>query len=561
MRFSTLAAAVLAFASLAPAASAQSRLRGTPSTPSKPVEALGGGIVGDGSFETGTPNASWTEASVAFGTPVCSVAACGTGGAPTGPRTGTFWTWFGGSATGDVGSMEQAVTIPAAPSASLKFWLQIPTVASAAPTDFVAVKIDGVEVFRATYGANQATYATYALVTVPINSYANGASHLLRFESTTTGGGNLFVDDVSIEATPAGASLSVTPAAVSFGSVGIGSTQTRTITLTNNGSSAATITSATVTGSPAVTVTGITVGSLAAGASQTGTVTFSPTAAGPATATLSIASNAPGSPLTVAITGTGDAATGYPSADTPITIPDNAPAGITSTITIPASVTGTISDLNVDLNITHTWDGDLILNLTKGALASSLVDRPGVAPGGTGFGCQGDNMVIIVDDQGTTGSTESSCVNATGYTPGGRYTPNTPLSAFNATPAAGTYTLTVSDNGPGDLGTLNSWALLVTTGGVAGEGTASALASRLSVAPNPMRGASQIDLTVGTAQDVRVALYDALGREVAVLLDRSMTAGQQAYVGVDTSSLPSGVYVVRATGTDLNLTQRVTVVR
>ena len=70
-----------------------------------------------------------------------------------------------------------------------------------------------------------------------------------------------------------------------------------------------------------------------------------------------------------------------------------------------------------------------------------------------------------------------------------------------------------------------------------------------------------MSLTVATSQDVRVALYDALGREVRVLLERTMAAGQQAHLGFTTRDLPAGVYVVRATGSDLSLTQQVTVVR
>ncbi|MBK8268214.1 MAG: PQQ-dependent sugar dehydrogenase [Planctomycetes bacterium] len=48
---------------------------------------------------------------------------------------------------------------------------------------------------------------------------------------------------------------------------------------------------------------------------------------------------------------------GYPAA-----IPDNNTAGVSRTITVPDS--GSITDLNVSLNITHTWNGDLIVTLT-----------------------------------------------------------------------------------------------------------------------------------------------------------------------------------------------------
>jgi hypothetical protein len=68
-------------------------------------------------------------------------------------------------------------------------------------------------------------------------------------------------------------------------------------------------------------------------------------------------------------------------------------------------------------------------------------------------------------------------------------------------------------------------------------------------------------LSVATSQAVRVALYDALGREVRVLFERSMTAGQEAHIGFRTNDLPAGVYVIRATGTDVSLAERITIVR
>ena len=359
----------------------------------------------------------------------------------------------------------------------------------------------------------------------------------------------------------AGPGVTITPETITFGNTPVGATQTRTVTITNTGATPVNLTAATVTGSAAVTVSGFTAGTLAPDATQTLSLTFAPTAAGPAGATLSVTSDAPDSPDTVEIVGnaTTGGPTPFPSIDTPIDIPDVDAAGITSTIVVPAG-NSIIANLNVALDITHTFTGDLSAILTKDALTSALVDRPGVPTGP--FGCSGDDIDILVSDLNATDAVETTCIDPAGqaYEAGGRYSPNTPLAVFANTPAAGSYTLTVTDNSGGDTGTLNLWALLIDFS-VAGENGASTAVSRLSVAPNPLAGQGQIDLTVATAQDVRVVLFDALGREVQVLFDRAMTAGQQAYVGFTTTNLPAGVYVVRATGTDLNLTQRVTVVR
>ena len=58
---------------------------------------------------------------------------------------------------------------------------------------------------------------------------------------------------------------------------------------------------------------------------------------------------------------------------------------------------------------------------------------------------------------------------------------------------------------------------------------------------------------------VRAAVYDALGREVAVLHDGPL-AGPRVLT-LDTATLSAGVYVIRAEGTEGAVTQRFTVAR
>ncbi|GAB5537622.1 MAG: hypothetical protein Rubg2KO_38710 [Rubricoccaceae bacterium] len=79
-------------------------------------------------------------------------------------------------------------------------------------------------------------------------------------------------------------------------------------------------------------------------------------------------------------------------------------------------------------------------------------------------------------------------------------------------------------------------------------------------APNPTRGASSMQVDLPTPARVRLAVYDALGREVAVALDEERPAGRHT-VALAVDGLATGVYVVRlAVGNEL-ATQRLTVVR
>lgn len=160
----------------------------------------GGNLIADPSFEDGTPNGFWTESSTNFGTPLCTVADCGTG-TGTGPRTGTWWAWFGGIAAAETGTMGQSVTIPTG-STSLDFYFEAPLCAAAA--DFIRVTVDGTELWRANGTSSACGVVGYQQISVPLGAFADGGSHAILFESTSTGAGttNFMVDDVSLASAP-----------------------------------------------------------------------------------------------------------------------------------------------------------------------------------------------------------------------------------------------------------------------------------------------------------------------------------------------------------------------
>lgn len=138
-------------------------------------------------------------------------------------------------------------------------------------------------------------------------------------------------------------------------------------------------------------------------------------------------------------------------------IPDNNPAGATDGLLIPG--TGVITDLNLYLDISHTWIGDLIVTLTHVDTGTSVVviDRPGVPPGA---GCALDDITAILDD-GATAPVEPQCT-AGLPTIHGSFTPNNPLAAFDGQSIQGTWQLNVSDNAGADTGFLLRWCLIPT---------------------------------------------------------------------------------------------------
>ena len=121
----------------------------------------------------------------------------------------------------------------------------------------------------------------------------------------------------------------------------------------------------------------------------------------------------------------------YAATDVPQTISDN--SSFTSLISVADAYC--VGDLNVDMDITHTYIGDLIVSLQS---PMGTVVRLHNRTGGTA-----ENIVTTYDDEGDT--------------PDG---PGT-LANFDGQPAAGVWTLTVSDNANIDVGSLNAWALRI----------------------------------------------------------------------------------------------------
>ena len=79
---------------------------------------------------------------------------------------------------------------------------------------------------------------------------------------------------------------------------------------------------------------------------------------------------------------------------------------------------------------------------------------------------------------------------------------------------------------------------------VDGSFDASAVSATAAVSPNPFARQTEIRYDVAAPTDVRLAVYDVLGREVAVLVDGRQEAGAHSAV-FDARGLAAGTYVYR----------------
>ncbi len=81
----------------------------------------------------------------------------------------------------------------------------------------------------------------------------------------------------------------------------------------------------------------------------------------------------------------------------------------------------------------------------------------------------------------------------------------------------------------------------------------------LSVYPNPATGRATVTVLLAKRTDLRVEVFDVLGRRVTVLHAGPLTAGMNEFI-VDERSLPAGIYLVRVAGDAFAASRRFTVV-
>jgi subtilisin family serine protease len=137
----------------------------------------------------------------------------------------------------------------------------------------------------------------------------------------------------------------------------------------------------------------------------------------------------------------------YGVSDLGLAIPDGGSSSVSHAFSVPDS--GAILDVDVSLEITHTWIGDLIVTIAHGGTSVVIVDRPGEPA--SQYGCGGDNFAgAYLDDEGTGGAIETTCsTNLTSIGLAGGEPPPQPAGAAEVATVEGltmgeTYTFTLN---------------------------------------------------------------------------------------------------------------------
>lgn len=223
--------------------------------------------------------------------------------------------------------------------------------------------------------------------------------------------------------------------------------------------------------------------------------------------------------------------TTYAATDVPKNIPDNNPSGIVSSLQINDNIT--ISDIEVSLNISHTWLWDLQVILKSPSGTEVIIyDRS----------CGSSNLarrdIDAVFDDDAPGMVCNNTIPAiTGIS-----LPAQLLSAFKNEDANGTWDLKVIDYSGGDTGTLNNWSLKLCETKQTVSTDEFELAD-FNMFPNPAQDDVNITFRSDTLNSVSISVYDLSGRRIKRTVFNEVNPVFEENINI--RSLTPGVYIVQ----------------
>ena len=207
------------------------------------------------------------------------------------------------------------------------------------------------------------------------------------------------------------------------------------------------------------------------------------------------------------------------------TSPSVSTAGPTLTSVINIPVSQTITDVNVNVNVTHQWIRDLVSRV--------------VHPDGTVV-ILGNRICNDQDGYNITFNDGSPAISCTAPITSGTFSPNQPLNALNSKNTNGNWSLTINDYFQGDTGTLNSWSVEVCYIQATLDSESFGL-DNFTLYPNPNNGNFTIQFNSNTGNEIKVNVHDVRGREIFA---KSYNNNGLFNESLELNNVQSGVYLV-----------------
>ena len=223
--------------------------------------------------------------------------------------------------------------------------------------------------------------------------------------------------------------------------------------------------------------------------------------------------------------------------DTPTPTLDN-DVEVTDTVEITDDLS--LTNLTLDITVTHTFIGDVKFDLISPAGTALVVERTGRC------GSSMNGMDATYTDEGQT---SIECVDMPGEPAvQGLIKPFSSFSNLNGESTLGTWTLRITDTGPGDTGTVDSWTL-----NYCGQPSLSSpeqqLLNGVSISPNPAIEHINVIFPKAFTDPVQLQVYDLQGR---LVLTKSTTNN----ITLSTTNLKSGVYLINLSTNQFETSRR-----
>ena len=230
------------------------------------------------------------------------------------------------------------------------------------------------------------------------------------------------------------------------------------------------------------------------------------------------------------------------STNVPLTIGTTANVTINSSLNIPSG--GVISDVNITMDVTHTWINDLTATLispsgTQVQLFAQPCTNDDIQNISATFDDSGAN-VVCGTNPGITGVVKSTQL----------------LSVFNGQNSSGTWTLRILDGFNQDGGSLNNWSINICTIQPLKVDDNFIALSNLAIYPNPNNGNFNIQFTSNSSNEINVGVHDMRGREI---FTKKYSNNGLFNENLQLSNAQSGIYLVTIQDGSSKVTKKIVI--
>ncbi|MEM6685359.1 MAG: reprolysin-like metallopeptidase [Bacteroidota bacterium] len=211
---------------------------------------------------------------------------------------------------------------------------------------------------------------------------------------------------------------------------------------------------------------------------------------------------------------------------------------------VPVNVTETtpITDIRVSVDMSHTFVGDLIMQLQE----PDGSDISNIWNGNCG---QNDDVDITFKD----GEPAIVCGSPTV----GLASPNSPLSVFNGSNPSGTWNLVFVDFFAGDAGIVNEWSIeLCTTTTTIVLSNEEFELENFALYPNPNRGEFSLSFSSTSGEDIKIDVHDISGR---LVFNKNYNATASFNERISLNNVSSGMYLITVTDQERTVTKKLIV--